>query len=239
MKQRLFVLPVVALVALFVPTLSVSAQADPVSILQQFVDARNQADETGAMALVADELRYVDGSACLLANPCVGPQVMRADIQLYIADHAQSTLIGSSSVSGTTVIARAETSNDAVRAAGVDRVVSEYTVDVRDGKLTSFRGVQDASDPQTAAFQTFQRAQQPNAAAAPAAGGARWVLLSSVDAGGTSTRVACLTQMSLFSADVIELAPQERDRLVAELPCHAVDPTAGPQLRQLSPGANY
>jgi hypothetical protein len=225
MQQHLFVLPVVALVALFVPTPSVSARADPVSILQQFVDARNQADEARAMALVTDGLRYVNGSACPLADPCVGPQALQTDVQLYIADHAHSTLIGSPSVSGTTVMARAETSNDAVRAAGVDRVVAEYTMDVRDGQLTSFRDVQDASDPQTAAFQAVQRAQQPDAAVPADVVGSRWVMLSSVEAEGTQRRLACLTKMSLFSADVIEVTPQELDRLVGDLPCHALDPT--------------
>jgi hypothetical protein len=169
MKQLMVVIPAVALVALFVPALSVSAQADPVSILQQFVDARNQADETGAMALVADDMRYVGGAACLLAKPCLGTKGIQADVQLFISDHAQSTLLGSPSLSGTTVTARVERSDDAVRAAGVDRIVSEYTVDVLDGKLTTFRDVQDASDPQTATFKAFERAQQPNAGVAPQA----------------------------------------------------------------------
>jgi hypothetical protein len=167
MKQLMVVIPAVALVALFVPALSVSAQADPVSILQQFVDARNQADETGAMALVADDMRYVGGVACLLAKPCLGTTGIQADVQRFISDHAQATLLGSPSLSGTTVTARVETSDDAVLAAGVDRIVSEYTADVLDGKLTNFRDVPDASDPQTAAFQAFQRAQLPNAAVEP------------------------------------------------------------------------
>jgi len=163
MKQRMFVLLVVALVAVFVPTLSVSAQVDPVSTFHQFMDARNQADVPGAMALVADNISYVAGSACPLAYPCTGPQAIRTDVQLFISDHAQSILIGSPLVMGTTVTGRVETSNDTVRASGFDRVIYEYTADVQDGKLTNLRVVQDASDPQTAAFQAFQRAQQPSA----------------------------------------------------------------------------
>src|SRR5437870_11446504 len=63
------------------------------------------------------------------------------------------------------VTARAKTSNDAIRASWLERVVYDYRVDVQNGKLTNLRGVQDVSDPQTAAFQAFQRAQQPNTAA--------------------------------------------------------------------------
>ena len=162
MKQRLLVLPVVALVALLSPALGASAQADPVSILQQFIDAGNPADEPGAMALVADNVSYIGGSACPPANPCIGPQTIRSEVQRFISDHSQSTLIGSPLASGSSVTARAETSNDAVRASRQDRVVYDYTVDVQDGKLTKLRGVQDADDPQTAAFEAFQRAaQQP------------------------------------------------------------------------------
>jgi hypothetical protein len=72
MKQGVFVLPIAALVALFASVAAVSAQADPVSILQHFVDARNEADEAGAVALVTDEVSIVDGSACLVEDQCVG-----------------------------------------------------------------------------------------------------------------------------------------------------------------------
>src|SRR6266542_5443717 len=206
MKQRLFFLQVVALVALFVPALSVSAQADPVSILQHFIDSRNQADEAGAMALVAEEISYVAGSGCLLENPCVGTQAIRADVQLFISDHAHSILIGSPSVSGMTVTARAETSNDAVRAAGLDRVVYDYTVDVRDGKLTNLRGVQDASDPQTAAFQAFQRAQQPNTAAVPPLGPAERAAVLNL-----SLRVHDDWMLPANAATVLNLSPRIHD----------------------------
>jgi hypothetical protein len=98
-------------VMIFTPALNVSAQSDPVSVLEQFIGARNQADEPGAMALVADDIRYVGGSACLLANPCIGPQALRAEVHLFISDHSRSIMIGSALVSGTTVTARAETSD--------------------------------------------------------------------------------------------------------------------------------
>ena len=116
------------------------------------------------MALVGDNLNYVGGVTCLLENPCVGTQEIRSDIQVFISDHSRSVLIGSPSVSGMMVTARAETTNDAVRASGLDRVVYDFTGDVQDGKLTNLHTVQDDRDPQTAAFQAFLRARQPNAA---------------------------------------------------------------------------
>ena len=144
-KQLVCVVPALVAVALSASALSVSAQASGGEVVTRFVNARNQADEAGAMALVADEMS----------------EGMQGDVRVFIADHAQSTLIGLPLVSGTILSGRAETSSDAARAAGVDRVVSNYTADVREGKLTSFRGIPDVSDPQTATYEGFQRAQQP------------------------------------------------------------------------------
>jgi len=176
MKRRLFVLPLMTLGALLIPALTAFAQADPVAILEQFVDARNQADESGAMVLVGDEMTYVGGSDCSLGNPCVGPQAIRADLRRFISERTQSTLVGVQSVSGTTVTARMEVANDAVRAAGLDRVVYSYLVEVRDGKLTSLRAVQDASDPQTAAFVAYQSTTGVRVPALAAQSRDRWYL---------------------------------------------------------------
>jgi hypothetical protein len=70
------------------------------------------------------------------------------------------------------------------------------------------------------------------AAVAPAAAlehadvGSRWVIVSSVDAAGAPRGVVCLTEPGLFSADVVEVSPQDRDRLLAELACRALDSAA-------------
>jgi hypothetical protein len=175
-ESRLFVLPLMTLGALLIPALTAFAQADPVAILEQFVDARNQADELGAMVLVGDEMIYVGGSECSLGNPCVGPQALRGDLRRFISEHTQSMLVGVPSLSGTTVTARMEVANDAVRAAGLDRVVYSYTVDVRDGKLTSLRAVQDASDPQTAAFVAYESTRGGSVPALAAQSRDRWYL---------------------------------------------------------------
>src|SRR6266568_5085116 len=137
MKPHLFAMPIVMLATFAIPALGVSAQADPMPTVQQFIDARNNWDEPGAMALVADEINYVEGSACPIANPCTGAQSLRTGVQAFISDHSHSALIPSPSISGTTVSVRIVTSNDAVRAVGLDRIVYDYVVDVQDGKLTS------------------------------------------------------------------------------------------------------
>jgi len=119
---------------------------------------------------------YVGGSECSLSDPCVGPQAIRADLRRFISERTQSMLVGVPYLSGTTVTARMEVANDAVRAAGLDRVVYAYTVDVRDGKLTSLRAVQDASDPQTAAFVAYQSTTGVRVPALAAQSRDRWYL---------------------------------------------------------------
>jgi hypothetical protein len=78
----------------------------------------------------AEELNPVEAPMCPLVSPC----------------------------SSAAVTIRVATTNDAVRAAGLDRIIYAVTVDVNDGKLTSLRGVMDAEDPQTAAFQRIELA---------------------------------------------------------------------------------
>jgi hypothetical protein len=63
-------------------------------------------------------------------------------------------------VSGTTLRARVEASGAAHRAAGVDRAISDVTVEVRDGKVASYIGILDTRDPQTARWQAALGAQQ-------------------------------------------------------------------------------
>ena len=176
MKQGVFFLTIAALVALLAPVANVSAQADPMSVLQHFVDARNEADEAGVMTLVADDVSIVDGSACLVENQCVGRQALRAHVQLFVADKTQTLLISPVSVSDATITVRAETSSASIRAAGVDRIVSEYTADIRDGRLTSLRVIQDASDRQTAEFQAFRRARPTHSMVVPEPDRARRVV---------------------------------------------------------------
>ncbi len=52
---------------------------------------------------------------------------------------------------------RVEARFDVTRAAGVDRTINDTTVETRDGKIVSLRGVPDLSDPQTAQFLEYQR----------------------------------------------------------------------------------
>ena len=134
--------------------------ADPAAVFLSFIDTRNRGDVDGALALMTDDIRLVGGPRCTEAAPCIGKEAVRADVQNYIPTyHVQATPVDSPQVSGTTVRARLAVRSDDSRAAGVDRFINNATVEMRDGKIASFRVVPDVSDPQTAQYLVYQRAQ--------------------------------------------------------------------------------
>jgi hypothetical protein len=53
----------------------------------------------------------------------------------------------------------------------------------------------------------------------PADPGFQWILLSATDAGGTVRRVACLTRIGEFGADMVQVTATELDQLLVDLPC--------------------
>src|SRR5690348_14348220 len=71
MHRRLFLALAVALIAVNLPTATVSGQEDPASVILRFQDARNRGDVESAMAFVAPGLVYTGGAACPPESPCV------------------------------------------------------------------------------------------------------------------------------------------------------------------------
>ena len=159
--RRLGIVMVLGLVAFLVPVAGVSAQAtDPLAVLQGFLAARNAGDVAGTTALVAVDIRFVGGPACTLAKPCLGRDAVRRDIvEQFLPGHAHVTIVGTPVVSGNQVRVRTEVTSDLARAAGIDRWVTDLTAQVQGGEIVSLVGLLDPSDPQTAKYLAFQRAQ--------------------------------------------------------------------------------
>jgi hypothetical protein len=174
---RRIILAAVAVVASLLPMLmvalstsiGVAAADDPATVVRRFIEVRNRFDVEGTLALVSDDFRLVAGPNCTPATPCVGVAAQRAELANYIRDHAQVTIVGTPQVSGTTVRIRTEGRADPFRAAGVERLINNGTVEVRDGKVASYIDVPDMSDAQTARF--FAGAAQGPPSAPPRTGG--------------------------------------------------------------------
>ena len=105
----LLLVTALAAVAILTSAVDASAQAaDPSSVVQRFVAARNAGDVAGAMALVADDIRFVGGPVCTPEQPCAGREVAQRDaVEQFISTyHARLTVIGAPQVTGNLVQAR-------------------------------------------------------------------------------------------------------------------------------------
>jgi ketosteroid isomerase-like protein len=107
------------------------AQNDAVAIFRQAVEARNRGDIVAMMTLFTDDAVREDGSC---QPPCVGLAAVRASFQKNIDEHFQAK-VTSADGAGDTVTARAEISSDALRAQGVEKRMTSYTVKLRGGKI--------------------------------------------------------------------------------------------------------
>ena len=126
-----------ALAALFVATIALFpsaglAQFDPVAVFHQAIDARNRGDIGAMMALFTDDAVREDGSC---QPPCVGLTAVKRSFQKNIDEHFHAN-VTSAERAGEGVVARAEISSDAFRARGIEKRMTSYTVEFRDGKIT-------------------------------------------------------------------------------------------------------
>jgi LPXTG-motif cell wall-anchored protein len=186
MLRRLLRACALAALAFAAVPLAAPAQGDPVAVFRQVIDARNRADLAGVMALFAPDAVRQDGSC---QPPCAGEAAIRRSFEENIAEHFQATVL-TAQATGTTVTARAELRSDRFRALGAGRVLSNFTVEVRDGKIARWTSTLDGSDAQTAAYQAALRAQAgppgstpaqlPRTGEATAPTAAPWLILGSL-----------------------------------------------------------
>jgi ketosteroid isomerase-like protein len=159
---RAFALGLVPLVLLVGSAAAASAQAmeptDPLAVVQRFYAALNAEDQAAALALVADDVYVPNNKTCPPGRVCRGKAPVELDINQGIQAHARYTLVAPR-VTGTTVTANVERRFPNLQAPGVERLLATLTVEIRAGKIATYQNVDDATDPQTAAFYAFQRSQ--------------------------------------------------------------------------------
>ncbi len=119
------------------------AQTDPVSTFRQAIDARNRGDITAMMTLFTDDAVREDGS-CQPA--CVGLAAVESSFQKNIDDHFQAN-VTFAAAEGDVVTARAEISSDTLRAHGVEKRMTSYTIKLRGGKIARWTSPLPAQSP--------------------------------------------------------------------------------------------
>lgn len=150
-----------AALSLWVASAAVAAAqaADPAGVFRQFLDAETRGDTAAQLALVADDVAWSDdlpGTGCA---PCVGKDALRRELERRRAlSSAQISVVGQQTA-GNTATVRFEVRAAMMRQAGIERVVREATVEVRDGRISSVRAALDRNDAQTAAFVAFVQAR--------------------------------------------------------------------------------
>ena len=107
------------------------SQTDPIAVFRQAIDARNRGDIVGMMALFTDDAVREDGSC---QPPCIGLAAVRASFQKNIDEHFQANVTSTEGVDDT-VTARAEISSNALRAHGIEKRMTSYTIKLRGGKI--------------------------------------------------------------------------------------------------------
>lgn len=135
-------------------------------LLGEHKSAVNRGDAAGAVAMLADDVRYVAGAFCPPAHPCVGKaQVLKRLVEPLIA---RKTRIATGVTEGNDAIARVrlELTWPGIEERGVQRLIGFDEVRARDGLITSVTYMNDLNDAQTAAF-----VKANSAAAAAVAGG--------------------------------------------------------------------
>src|SRR5205814_3799570 len=153
-----FVVPWLALIlALFVAAPAL-AKDDPASLAQRELAAESRGDVAAALALYGDDATVQYGGLCW--TPCVGKAAIQKELERRVAATNRWKIIGKY-VSGNVAVVQAELQIGFIEESGVDRVVVWIIYETKGDKIAVAALVGQRTDPQTARFIEWSRAQPP------------------------------------------------------------------------------
>jgi uncharacterized protein (TIGR02246 family) len=126
---------------------------------EAYIAAVNSGDAEAVVALYAPDAEFLGGGGCTPV-PCQGTTAIRRAYDTLVAQHTQVTLL-EQSADGDTLHARTEFRNDLTQLAGVDRIVSNVTLQLNGDMIASLRAESDLTDEQTAHFIEVLRSSRP------------------------------------------------------------------------------
>lgn len=129
------------------------AQADPVALQQQLLDALGRGDVAAALALFTDDA-VIDAESGLCAKaPCVGKAAIQKDLERYVADKSRRVTTLNNYVTGDVLLTRFEARSASIEKAGVERIILWGIRTMRGDKIASTRCcLPERTDSQTARF---------------------------------------------------------------------------------------
>jgi DNA-binding beta-propeller fold protein YncE/ketosteroid isomerase-like protein len=124
-------------------------------VVTRHYEGLNRGEVATALAAFADDGTLAGVGLCA-ATPCVGKAAIQKELERQVANKVRIALVRRG-VSGDTENSQTEVRSDFIKAAGVERVIAALTVEVKGDRITAWRWVLDASDPQTATSLNFAR----------------------------------------------------------------------------------
>ena len=134
------------------------AEVDPVSLAEQDLAAETRGDVAAALALYREDATIQYGGLCW--TPCVGKAAIQKELERRVEARNRWKIIGKY-VSGNVAVVQAELQIGFIEESGVDRVVVWIIYETKGDKIAVAALVGQRTDPQTARFIEWSRAQPP------------------------------------------------------------------------------
>src|SRR5256714_12787498 len=134
------------------------AEVDPVSLAEQDLAAETRGDVAAALALYREDATIQYGGLCW--TPCVGKAAIQKELERRGEARNRWKIIGKY-VSGNVAVVQAELQIGFIEESGVDRVVVWIIYETKGDKIAVAALVGQRTDPQTARFIEWSRAQPP------------------------------------------------------------------------------
>jgi hypothetical protein len=132
------------------------ATVNPASLAEQDLAAETRGDVTAALALYADDAIIQYGGLCW--TPCVGKEAIRKELERRVEAKNRWKVVDKF-VSGNVAVIKAELQIGYIESSGVDRVVIWNIYEVKGDKIAVATLSGQRTDPQTARFMEWSRAQ--------------------------------------------------------------------------------
>jgi plastocyanin len=147
--------------------MAAAGPVNPGTLLQRLTEAYNRGDASSALGLFVDDATFQGAGTCMTAA-CRGREAIQRELVRAFAQHVTVTP-GPAQVTGNTVTAQFQVTDDAIRSMGVQRIIGTVSLEARGDRIGSFRITPDSSDPQTAtAIQRMMAAMASSGTAVPA-----------------------------------------------------------------------
>src|SRR5205085_12193147 len=158
MNRPIFLVTLLASMLALAVSTPAAAEVDPASLAEQDLAAESRGDVAAALALYSDDAIVQYGGLCW--TPCVGKPAIQKELERRVEARNRWKIIGKY-VSGNVAVVQTELQIGFIEQSGVDRVVVWIIYETKGDKIAVAALVGQRTDPQTARFIEWSRAQPP------------------------------------------------------------------------------